>query len=250
MGFLELEQHAQAVFAASHERREAALRDCRRIIRDCANAIRAVHRGEMPRAHELLDQACRLHADMRRDLDGHPDIYFAGYVHDAQKEIAEAAVFAAIVERRDVPGPADLDVELASYLNGLGDVMGELRRFLLDGLRGNDGRDGERLLQIMDDIYSVLVSIDFPDAMTGGLRRTTDAARGILEKTRGDWTMGVLQRKAALLLEDQAHRLGGTPLPSPPLGGEGRGGGLGDTAAGAASPPSFHAKDGEAPPHH
>lgn len=221
MRFADIEQQAQVVLAASQERREVALRDCRTIIRDCANAIRALHRGELSRARGLLERARALHAEMRRNLAGHPDIYFAGYVLDAQKEIAEAWVFAAIVERRDIPGPGELDVEIAPYLNGLGDAIGELRRLLLDSLRADDGRDGESILQTMDEMYAVLVAIDFPDSMTGGLRRTTDAARGILEKTRGDWTMGLLQRKAALVLEEQARRTGEALAPANRLGGEG-----------------------------
>ncbi len=181
-------------FAAKHEAREAALAQCREVIRLASLTIRAIHRGERDTAGRLLaDGRARLRA-VRAALADHPDIFHAGFVHDAEKEFAEAAVTVALVCGEPLPAPEDLAVEYAAYLNGLAEAVGELRRYLLDSLRHGDVEGCERYLHIMDEIYAVLVTIDYPDAITGGLRRSTDVARGILEKTRGDLTIAVRQR--------------------------------------------------------
>ena len=130
-----------------------------------------------------------------------------GFVHDAQKEFAEASITLALVSGKALPSPADLRTELPAYLNGMGEAVGELRRHLLDTLRGGDVASCEEWLRAMDEMYGVLVTIDYPDAMTGGLRRTTDAVRGILEKTRGDLTLSVQQRRLEQRLADFGERL-------------------------------------------
>jgi translin len=122
------------------------------------------------------------------------DIFFAGFVHDAQKEYAEASITLAVVSGRDLPSPDELDVEVAAYLNGMGEAVGELRRHLLDALRTGDIDHCEETLDVMEEMYGTLVTFDFPDAMTGGLRRTTDSVRGILERTRGDLAVASRQR--------------------------------------------------------
>ena len=183
-------------FAEKNAAREKALTASRTLIRMSANSIRAVHRGEFAEAERMLDEARQVRDDAVAALAGHGDIYHAGFLHDAQKEYAEARTTLALLSGGAIPEPEALGVEYPAYLNGIAEAVGELRRMLLDRLR--DGRyDGcEDLLRAMDDIYSVLVTIDYPDAMTGGLRRTTDQTRGILEKTRGDLTMAMVQRQA------------------------------------------------------
>lgn len=180
-------------FTAKHRAREQALPRCREVIRLSANGIRAVHRDEFAQAADLLAQATALLREIRGALAGHADIFFAGFVHDAQKEHAEAALTLALIRGDTLPSPADLAVEHAAYLNGMGEAVGELRRYLLDSLRDGDVARCERYLRAMDDIYDVLVTVDYPDAITGGLRRTTDVTRGILERTRGDLTTAARQ---------------------------------------------------------
>jgi translin len=166
--------------------RERALPASRRAIRACANAIRAIHRGELGRAHELMDEA-RAALDEGRDaVREHPDIAFAGYLQDAQKEYAEARFTEAVVTGSAAPTPEELGVEDAPYLNGIAEAIGEGRRHALDLLRAGRVAEGERVLATMDDLYSVLVTMDYPDAITGNLRRSTDVARSLIEKTRGD----------------------------------------------------------------
>ena len=194
----QLEAIAEAVrgrFVAKHRAREQALALSRDTIRHSANAIRAIHRGDVGQARALLDQARDQAAGARDALVEHPDILYAGFVHDAQKEYAEASLTIALVLGQALPSPESLGVEHAAYLNGMGEAIGELRRYLLDSLRHGDIPRCERLLGVMDDLYSVLVTIDFPDAITGGLRRTTDVARGIIEKTRGDLTVAARQHE-------------------------------------------------------
>ena len=200
-------ERVRARYADKHQARERALPLCREALRHSANAIRAVHRQEFTHAEELIARARDLLSQAKEGLGDHPDIYHAGFVHDAQKEYAEARGTLAIIAGRPLPTPEELAVELPAYLNGLGEVVGELRRHLLDALRSGDVDHCERTLAAMDDIYSVLVTIDYPDAMTAGLRRTTDAVRGILERTRGDLTVAVRQRELEQRLADFQERL-------------------------------------------
>jgi len=198
-------------FAAKNAARETALTASRTLIRMSANAIRAVHRHDLDRARQLLAEARAIRDEAVLALKGHPDIEYAGFLHDAQKEFAEASATLALLGEGRLPAPEELGVEYAAYLNGIAEAVGELRRYLLDRLRAGVYEGCEAILAAMDDIYAVLVTIDFPDAMTGNLRRTTDQTRGILEKTRGDLTMAILQR-------DAMAAIGARPLPSLPEG--------------------------------
>ena len=183
-------------FDAKNAARERGLAASRTLIRMSANSIRAVHRGEFAKAAAMLDEAKAIRDDAVAALADHADIYHAGFLHDAQKEYAEARTTLALVSGGTLPSPEELGVEYPAYLNGIAEAVGEMRRLLLDRLRSGQYAGCEEILRAMDDIYSVLVTIDFPDAMTGGLRRTTDQTRGILERTRGDLTMAIVQRRA------------------------------------------------------
>ena len=200
-------ESVRAEFAAKNAAREQALPLCREAIRLSANAIRAVHRDEFDRAGEMIAKAGAQLQTARAGLEGHNDIYHAGFVHDAQKEYAEASITLALISGRPFPTPSELRVEIAAFLNGMGEAVGELRRHLLDTLRGGDVERCETWLRAMDDMYSVMVTIDYPDAMTGGLRRTTDSVRGILEKTRGDLTLSVQQRRLEQRLDRFSAKL-------------------------------------------
>ncbi len=189
-------------FSAKDVAREKALRLSREIIRYSANAIRAVHRQEKVNAEQLLVSAHALLRELADDvLQKHDDLVHAGFVHDAQKEFAEASTTLALVTGKPLPEPEALGVSYPAYLNGLGEAVGELRRYLLDCLRRNDLSRCEELLAIMDDIYAVLMTMDFPEGITYGLRRTSDAVRGILEKTRGDLTLVLRQKELEEKLE-------------------------------------------------
>lgn len=188
-----LGQKAIEYLGLKHAARERALPKSRVAIRYCANSIRASHRHEFQAAAELVAQAATLVGEMAADLQDHQDIFYAGFVQDAQKEYAEAATFAAIVQNQPLPEAETLGIGWAPYLNGLGEMVGELRRYVLDQLRRGNIEHGEIFLRHMDDIYAMLTTVDFPDAITLGLRRTTDTTRNILEKTRGDLTVAVSQ---------------------------------------------------------
>lgn len=186
---------AQEYLATTYTARERALPKSRAAIRLCANAIRATHRADFEQSVRLLSEAGGLLREMAQDLRAHPDIYHAGFVADAQKEYAEAALTNALVQQQSLPAPEELGVEWAPYLNGLGETVGELRRYVLDRMRVGTLDGCEALLADMDEIYSLLITLDYPDAITGNLRRTTDAVRGIVEKTRGDLTIAASQQR-------------------------------------------------------
>lgn len=190
-------QAARHYLELKHAARERALPKSRAAIRCCANAIRASHRQDFSSAAQLLQQAENLLAEMRSDLSNHLDIYYAGFVEDAQKEFAEASLTCAFIQQQPLPLPDALHVEWAPYLNGLGEAVGELRRSILDRMRQGKLEGCEHLLQQMDDVYLLLTTLDFPDAITGNLRRTTDSVRGILEKTRGDLAVAARQAQLA-----------------------------------------------------
>jgi translin len=204
-----LAEDASRALAAKNEAREAGLSRCRDAIRNSANAIRAVHRGEFETARTLAARAGTLLAEAKSALREHPDIRYAGFVHDSEKEYAEARITLAFISGESkLPTREDLDVELAAYLNGLAEAVGELRRFLLDILRGGEVERCEDCLAVMDEVYGILVTFDYPDAMTGGLRRTTDNVRGILERTRGDLSLAVRQRDLEKRLAEFEKKLG------------------------------------------
>jgi translin len=174
--------------------REKMLPLCREVIRNSGNAIRAVHRHDYRLAGELLT-AARGHLSVaEKAVAAYAELGSTGAIRDAQKELAEANITLAVVTGKPLHGPKELEVDTSAYLNGLGEATGELRRFMLDAMRQGDLSRGEELLTTMDDIYSLLVTIDFPDAITGGLRRTTDMVRGVLERTRADLTLAMRQQ--------------------------------------------------------
>jgi len=184
-----------AVFDAKHRAREEALAGCRRVIRSSANAIRSLHRGQRAEAEALMEDAAATLARAGAVLADHQDILNAGFVHDAAKEYAEARLTLALSTGEPLPLPADLGVEPAAYLNGLGEAVGELRRRMLDLLRAEDLAAAERTLEAMDAVVEMLATIDYPDGMTGGLRRTTDVARALVERSRSDLTTTVVQER-------------------------------------------------------
>ena len=171
--------------------RDKALAQARQLTRACSLAIRAVHRDDADEMNERLVEAHKLAETLTTDLQEHPDLFFAGYTQDALKEFVEANVTCALIQNQPLLTPEELGVVNATYLNGLAEVVGELRRRILDILRHGYSEEAERLLGYMDEIYSVLVTIDYPDAITNGLRRQTDIARSIIEKTRGDITFSL-----------------------------------------------------------
>ena len=194
-------------FDAKTAARERALPAARRSIRASANAIRAVHRGE-------LEVAAGLIADSRAALDeglegvrDHPDVRYAGYLLDAEKEYAEANLTFALVASRPFPPPEELGVGDAPYLNGLAEAIGEGRRRILDLLRAGDVASAEHTLAVLEDMYGVLVTMDYPDAITMNLRRSTDVARSLIEKTRGDLSIAFVQRDLHDALDRHARML-------------------------------------------
>jgi len=190
-------------FEARTVARDRALSQARTLTRHCANAIRAVHRDEHDLAQKQLDEANQLAQALRVDLAEFPGLYYAGYTQDALKEFAEASIVYALVTDRALPTPQELGLEDATYLNGLAEAAGELRRRCLDILRHGYSQEAERLLGHMDDIYAVLITMDYPDAITGGLRRLTDIVRSVTERTRGDLTISLRQEH----LEQTMRRL-------------------------------------------
>jgi translin len=197
----QIAERVHQVFEMRTRARDKALGQARQLTRYAAHTIRAVHRDEADLAAENLEKARALVVALKQDLAGFPDLYFAGYTQDAIKEYAEASITCALVQNQMLPTPEELGLEHATFINGLAEVPGELRRRCLDILRQGYSQEAERLLSCMDDIYDLLVTLDYPDAITNGLRRQTDLVRGILERTRGDLTISQREHQLQLALE-------------------------------------------------
>jgi len=195
-------------FEAKTVARDAALQRSRALIRHCANAIRATHRADFEEAQALLDTAGAAAQEMVADLEHYPDLYYAGYTQDALKEYVEARLTYGFVRDGTLPTPQELGVESAAYLKGLAEAASELRRHSLDLMRRNRLARAEEMLAIMDEVYSQLMTMDFADSITSGLRRTTDMLRGVVNRTRGDLTTAIRQEMMRQALLDFETRIG------------------------------------------
>ena len=193
---------------AKNSARDAALQRSRQLIRNCANAIRAAHRGDFEDSRALLGTAREAAREMVADLDAYPDLYHAGYTQDALKEYVEAQVVYAFIKGGQLPTPRELEVEPAAYLKGLAEATSEMRRYSLDLMRQNRLERAQEIMAIMDEVYGQLLTIDYPDAITGGLRRTTDMLRGVVERTRGDLTTAFRQEMMRQALREFEERVG------------------------------------------
>ena len=205
--------HIRAELESRSDARDGAIRRSRQLIRHCANSIRAMHRGEFELASELLEAARQDAALMVHDIQDYPGVYRAGYTQDSLKELVEACAVYAMLHHEPIPAPDALGVEVdyPAYLNGLAEAASEMRRAILDTIRKGDLERGEMLLEKMQEVYAAMTTIDFPDAVTGGLRRTTDSLRAVLERTRGDLTVTKQQeklRQALARLEDRMRDAG------------------------------------------
>jgi translin len=208
---MDLESIVEAIrndFEAKNAVRDVALQRSRTLIRHCANAIRAAHRADFDEAERLLDTAGEAASELAMDVGPYPDLYHAGYTQDALKEYVEARLVYAFIRDGQLPTPAELDVEPAAYLKGLAEAASEMRRHALDLMRQNHLERAEEILAIMDEVYSQLITVDFPDAITGGLRRTTDMLRGVVERTRGDLTTALRQEMMRQALRQFEERIG------------------------------------------
>ena len=202
----QLTDKVHQVFEARHQVRENALSLTRQLTRNAAHAIRAIHRGEREQAEEIMSKARAIVDELNHSAEAEPEIYFSGYTQDAIKEYVEARLTINMISKEDLPQPDELKVPYATYMKGLAETIGELRRRCLDILRQGYSDEAERMLDLMDEIYSLLVTIDYPDAITHGLRRQTDLVRGIIERTRADLTLSLREERLQKALKEFEER--------------------------------------------
>ena len=207
INFEELSDVIRESFERKNKIRDEALSQSRNLTRHAARAIRAIHREDAELAREHLAEADKLATALREGLSEDPDLYFSGYAQDALKEYCEAHLTVATILNQEWSTPNDLNVEYATYLNGLSEVVGEIRRRIMDIMRQGHSQEVERLLDVMDDIYAQLVTMDFPDALTYGLRRRTDIARSIIERTQADVTVSYRQQQLEKRISDLSAQL-------------------------------------------
>lgn len=213
----ELSDRIRESFERQNKIRDDALAQSRNLTRHAARAIRAIHREDADLAREHLAEADLLAKALREGLSDDPDLYYSGYAQDALKEFCEAHLTVATILNLDWPTPEELQVEFATYLNGMSEVVGELRRRIMDIMREGHSQEVERLLDVMDDIYAQLVTMDFPDALTYGLRRRTDIARSIIERTQADITISYRQQELEKRIMGLSEQLSQLDRPSEDL---------------------------------
>jgi len=201
-------EQVRAHFDQIDEVREHTLAMCRRIIRESADTIRAIHRGETEKAAKALSDTNTAVRELSKLLEGYPGLVGAGFVRDAQKEHAEAQITRAVIAGEDMPVPSEIGVDPAPYVNGAAEAIGELRRYVVDRIRAGQLDRGEEALTAMNDIYYALVSLDYPDAMIHGLKRRTDAVRSTIEYTRSDLTRALRQDRLETAMKELEQRLG------------------------------------------
>ncbi len=189
------------------KRPQNALKQTRKLTRHAANAIRAIHRNERENAEENMDAANIIVANLLDSLRDYPEFYFSGYTQDALKEYVEARLTINFLANKPLPSPEELGIEYSTYLRGMAETIGEMRRRCLDILRQGYSDEAERLLDLMDEIYALLVTIDYPDAITYGLRRQTDMVRGIIERTRADLTLSLREQHMQQALKEFEERI-------------------------------------------
>lgn len=207
MTFLDnLVENTHKDFETRHQVRENALKQTRLLTRRSANAIRAIHRGERDIAEENMQAARVIVDDLKRSVEPFPEMYFSGYTQDSLKEYVEARLTINIISNETLPMPEEMGIEYSTYIRGLAETIGEMRRRCLDILRQGYSDEAERLLSFMDDIYAILVTLDYPDAITYGLRRQTDMVRGIIERTRADLTLSLREQRLQKSLLDFEER--------------------------------------------
>ena len=202
----EIAAEAIEQFTVRNGYREQALAISREVIRFSANAIRTVHRGQFDEARGIIDQAAARLKETEAIRKDNPEIYFAGFLADARKEFSEANITLAVISGSDIPSHTDLGIDPSSFLNGMAEVIGEVRRYILDALRRDSFEGCQDMMDVMDEIYGILVTVDFPEGVTGGLRHSTDQMRGVLERTRGDLTMALRQSKLEMQLAQWEDR--------------------------------------------
>jgi translin len=204
----EFADEAREQLESIHRDRESAYTTSREIVQAASATIKAVHRGEFDEAGGQVARTRELYERMMAAVHASPEIGYSGFVGDAAREYAEAAQVLALIADDDLPGPADIGVDSADWLNGLGDTVGELRRHVLDLIRRDEVDEAEKYLEMMDEIYQTIMSFDYPESVTKGLRRRSDQARGAVERTRGDLTNALRQSRLEKRMRQLEEALG------------------------------------------
>ena len=181
-------ENLSSIFDKLNDIREQSLTTSREIVRECSKSIRNIHRNDEVSAKEHIENARKKLENLKSITSDVSEISYAGYVLDAEREFVEAVMFYTFEVSGYIEPFNNFNVHPSSYIQGIGDTIGEWRRKALDHLRNLDIKKAETYLAIMEEGMGTLNELDYPDALTGGLRRYADNARSIIERTRSDIT--------------------------------------------------------------
>jgi translin len=167
-------------------------------------AILKLHTDEKSEAKKRLEEASSLIVKMNEIIKKNPELARFDQVSAAKEEYSEASIIMSLMKSGEFPDPTELGVPITSYLLGLGDVPGELRRQALDALRVGNMETAEARLSMMEEIYLSLMTMEEAPLLKG-LRRKMDITRGVIERTRSEVTAEAGRRK----LRESVERLTG-----------------------------------------
>jgi len=183
-----LDKIAEAIAEKLNEKddlREETLKNCREIIRNSRKGIKNIHENKIEEAEEYIGEAEKILEETKKKIENHPDILTAGYMENAMQEVAEAEIFMAIMKNKDIPSPEEIGVSYTSYLMGMADVVGELRRRGVYLMKNGSIGEVEEILSIMEEICDRIGEFDYPSGLLP-IKRKQDVIKKVLEKMRGE----------------------------------------------------------------
>ncbi len=199
MNLEEIGKEIEEVLDEKDSVREIAIKSSREIIRIASRVITKLHRreNEIEEIRRIKEEVWHLRSLL---LNEYPDLFYSGFVQNALQEYVEALLLEAIINKKDIPSPKELYVNPSAYLMGCGDVVGELRREVLESLRVGNFNQAESYLQLMEEFYEMLMRFNYPSGLVP-IKQKQDVARALVEKTRGEITIAAMNRNLELKIE-------------------------------------------------
>ena len=174
--------------------REQALRTSREIIIGCRKAIQCIHQNLMKDAKNNIRKSSTKLQKLYELTANHPELYHAGFVENAAQELVEANCLYSVMRGKDLPDPDELQTTYSSYLLGLCDLVGELRRTALDSIRTGKAKKADNYLSMMEEIYDVIIRFDYPSGLIP-IKKKQDMVRNLIERTRGELAVASCERR-------------------------------------------------------
>ena len=186
--------------------REKILRSNREIIRSCSQIIESIHRNDLKDIETKIKETRESIAEIEKNARKTENVIRKNYLTTVNQEFTEAVTFFHYATGKEIPTYQELNVNPYEYILGLADLVGELKRMVLNSIRKDDYDKAEEIYEFMDELYQKLFSLDYPSGMLPGFRKKVDVARNIVRRTLELIVTGkktdTLTRKIGKLLDD------------------------------------------------